>query len=217
MWSVLLIAGAYLLGAVPFGLLIGLAHGVDVRTQGSRNIGATNVGRVVGRPWGYLCLGLDILKGLLPTVLALRLLGDVRDEPQRQLLLLAVALAAVLGHVFPIYLGFRGGKGVATTVGVALGIWPYYTVAILAGLAAYALARFATGKVSPGSLALAVVFPVALLIYGHLTELTLYRHWPLHGVAWALGVLIIVRHRENIRRLLRGEEPSVATKRPPAK
>ena len=209
MTAVLLILGAYLLGAVPFGLLIGMARGVDVRTQGSRNIGATNVGRVVGRKWGYLCLLLDILKGLAPTLVASTWLAGRGDDPWRQMLLLLVAVAAVLGHVFPIYLGFRGGKGVATTVGVALGIWPYYTIAMAVALAAYALARFATGIVSVGSLALALVFPVAFFVCTRLTGLVLADHWPLQAVAVLLGLVIIVRHRENIQRLLRGREMSV--------
>lgn len=206
MSTALLVIGAYLLGAIPFGLLIGLAHGVDVRTQGSRNIGATNVGRVVGRKWGYLCLALDILKGLVPTLSASLLLHVGRAELQQQLALLAVALAAVLGHVFPIYLRFRGGKGVATTIGVALGIWPHFTVAMLVALVAYALLRYATGMVSVGSLTLAVAFPAAFYAYTRIRHFALADCWPLQAVAVLLGLMIIVRHRENIRRLLRGEE-----------
>ncbi|MEW6249221.1 MAG: glycerol-3-phosphate 1-O-acyltransferase PlsY [Planctomycetota bacterium] len=226
--AVFLILGAYLLGAVPFGLLIGRAHGLDIRTQGSRNIGATNVGRVVGRKWGYLCLMLDVAKGFGPALAASLLLpvsrldasgtsgptlpGGSGGDPQRQLILLAVAVAAVVGHVFPIYLRFRGGKGVATTVGVALGIWPYYTVAMLVALAAYAAVRFGTGKVSPGSLTLAVVFPLALFAYIRLRGLSLAGHWPLQAVAVLLGGVIIVRHRENIRRLISGEESQMSEK-----
>ncbi len=202
----LLILGAYLLGAVPFGLLIGRARGVDVRTQGSRNIGATNVGRVLGRKWGYLCLLLDILKGFAPALAATMWLPGAELDAKRQLLLVTVASAAVLGHVFPVYLGFRGGKGVATTVGVALGIWPYYTVAMGIALAAYALVRFTTGLVSVGSLTLAVAFPLALFGYARWTGVSLTTLWPLQAVAALLGLVIILRHRENIRRLWRGRE-----------
>lgn len=204
-----LIIAAYLLGAIPFGLLIGLARGVDVRTQGSRNIGATNVGRVVGREWGYFCLALDILKGLAPTLTASLLLGGSPSDPRRQMLLLGIALAAVLGHVFPVYLRFRGGKGVATTIGVALGIWPYYTVAMAAALVAYAVVRFAFGVVSAGSLALAIAFPTAFFVYTRISGLTLAEHWALQAASAFLGLLIIVRHRENIRRLLGGREIGV--------
>jgi glycerol-3-phosphate acyltransferase PlsY len=201
-----LILGAYLLGAVPFGLLIGLARGVDIRLQGSRNIGATNAGRVLGRKWGYLSLLLDVLKGFVPTLTACLLLVGPRPDPREQLAVLAVALAAVLGHVFPIYLRFRGGKGVATTVGVALGVWPHFTLAMLAALAVYALLRFTTGMVSLGSLAIATTFPIAVYVVTRVQGYTLAEHWPLQVVSIALGLVIIVRHRENIRRLWRGEE-----------
>jgi acyl phosphate:glycerol-3-phosphate acyltransferase len=214
MLPVILILGAYLLGAVPFGLLIGLARGVDIRTQGSRNIGATNAGRVLGRKWGYVCLILDVLKGFTPALVACRLLLQPHPDPRDQLLVLAVAVAAVLGHVFPVYLGFRGGKGVATTVGVALGIWPYYTLAMAVALLAYAIARFTTGLVSFGSLTLAITFPVAVFTYNRVIGAALTDHWPLQAVSILLGLVIIVRHRENIRRLLRGEELRVAREKP---
>jgi glycerol-3-phosphate acyltransferase PlsY len=214
MLATLFIILAYLLGAVPFGLLIGLARGVDVRAQGSRNIGATNVGRVVGRKWGYLCLALDILKGFGPTLAASLLLPGEHADLGRQGLLLLVALAAVAGHVFPVYLGFRGGKGVATTVGVALGIWPYFTVAMAAALVVYAVVRFSTGAVSAGSLALAVTFPVALFAFTRIVGIPLRSCWPLQAVATLLGVLIIIRHRENIQRLLRGRELRIGRNHP---
>lgn len=204
----LLILAAYLVGAIPFGLLIGLARGVDVRTQGSHNIGSTNVGRVVGRKWGYLCLALDILKGLAPTLVASLLVRD-RADARQQLVLVLVALAAVLGHVFPAYLGFRGGKGVATTVGVALGLWPIFTVAMTAALIVYALLRFTTGLVSVGSLTLAVVFPVGVFVFASVHRLPLADYWLFQAVSVLLGLVIIVRHRENIRRLLSGREMRV--------
>ncbi len=206
MTAALLIVGAYLLGAVPFGLLIGLARGVDVRTQGSRNIGATNVGRMLGRKWGFLCLALDILKGFAPTLTVTLALPGAAADPTRQVLVLATAVAAVLGHVFPVYLGFRGGKGVATTIGVALGIWPHYTIAMLVALAGYGVARYTTGTVSVGSLVLAVLFPAAVVVELSWSGAGVTAHGPLVGVAVLLGVVIIARHRENIARLLRGAE-----------
>lgn len=209
MTTALLAIVAYLLGAIPFGLLIGRAHGIDIRTRGSRNIGATNVGRVIGRKWGYLCLVLDILKGFGPTLCAALILGPRSVGPERHLSVLLVALAAVLGHVFPIYLGFRGGKGVATTVGVALGVWPHYTIAMGISLLAYGLARLATGLVSVGSLALAIVFPLAVLVYAKITGLRFAAQWPLLAAALLLGLMIIIRHRDNIRRLLGGQETTM--------
>jgi len=201
-----LVVIAYLVGAIPFGLLIGWARGVDVRRLGSRNIGATNVGRVVGWKWGKICLVLDILKGFVPAAAAGALL-DPSTRPKAMLTWwLAIGLAAVLGHVFPVYLGFRGGKGVATTIGVALGIYPYYTVAITAALAAYLVVRLATGRVSAGSLTLAIVFPVALYVYLLWQKRPLAEYWPLLACASLLGILILVRHYGNVRRLLRGEE-----------
>lgn len=204
------IVGAYLLGAIPFGLLIGRANAIDIREHGSRNIGATNVGRVLGRKWGFFCLALDMLKGLAPVLAAKFVLID---EPHTAMMLLGwigVAIAGVLGHNFPIYLGFKGGKGVATTIGVALGVFPYFTVGMIIALIAYGIGRYATGIVSVGSLALAVVFPLA--VWGYLAidrPDQIGTDWPLVSVATMLGLMIIIRHRANIGRLLRGEELAV--------
>jgi len=217
MIAILFILGAYLLGSVPFGLLIGLAHGVDIRVHGSRNIGATNAGRVLGKKWGYLCLTLDILKGLAPTLAASFILIEKPVDSSMLVAWIAVGVAAVLGHVFPLYLNFSGGKGVATTIGVALGIFPYYTVAMAAALVLYAIVRFSTGMVSLGSLTLATAFPVAFFVYVKFdSRLTLHELWPLAGVAVLLGALIIVRHKSNIARLLRGEEKRVGGAKPEA-
>jgi glycerol-3-phosphate acyltransferase PlsY len=203
--------GAYLIGAIPFGLLVGLWRGVDIREHGSRNIGATNAGRVLGRSWGLLCLALDMLKGFLPVLAAnLALAGEASSL--RLLQVLGVAVAAVLGHVFPVYLRFRGGKGVATTIGVALGIYPYYTVAMAVALGCYGLVRWTTGLVSLGSLVIAVTFPVSLYLYLRHLGKHLSDFWPLVAVAVLLGALIVVRHRTNIARLLRGEEMRVNTR-----
>lgn len=209
------IVAAYLLGAVPFGLLIARARGIDIRRHGSGNIGATNVGRVLGRGWGLLCLALDILKGLLPSAAfgwyAIRGTPDTTT----QIAWLLVATGAVLGHNFPIYLGFRGGKGVATTIGVALGVYPYYTWPIVAALLVYGVARRALGFVSVGSLALAVTFPPACVGYLLIRGEPLGGFVPLLGAACGLGLLIILRHRENISRLRRGTEHAVRGATPP--
>jgi glycerol-3-phosphate acyltransferase PlsY len=213
MWAtVSFIAAAYLLGSVPFGLLIGLARGMDIRRHGSGNIGATNVGRLLGRPWGHLCLVLDIVKGLLPTLLAGRMLVGPQPAAGDLVAWLAVGLAAVLGHTFPVYLGFRGGKGVATTIGVALGIYPYLTIPMIAALLAYALVRFSTGFVSAGSLALAAVFPLAVLVYVLVDPAReMAEFWPLQAASVLLGLLIVVRHSGNIARMLRGQELGTAS------
>ncbi|TWT46109.1 Glycerol-3-phosphate acyltransferase [Phycisphaerae bacterium RAS1] len=204
----IVVALAYLIGAVPFGLLIGLSRGVDVRQAGSRNIGATNVGRVLGRKWGLLCLALDVLKGFTPALFASFMFAYERADARAHVSVLLVAVAAVLGHVFPVWLSFRGGKGVATTVGVALGVYPAYSIAMSAALAVYAILRFTTGRVSVGSLAIAVVFPASVYGYVRYRAMPIEHAWPLIAVALLLGLLIIFRHAANIQRLLRGTEPA---------
>lgn len=207
---IILVPVAYLLGAIPFGLLIGRVRGIDVRLHGSRNIGATNVGRVVGRKWGYLCLLLDILKGFGPTFATTLFLNCENLTPQVLTQWLSIAIAAVLGHMFPLYLRFRGGKGVATTIGVGLGVYPYFTLPMAVAVAFYLVARFATGLVSLGSLLIAVVFPLAFAVFvGLSAEMTIAVFWPLQSVAVLLGLLIVVKHRSNIARLLRGEEDRI--------
>ncbi len=204
-----LLLSAYLIGAVPFGYLIGRAHGRDIRSEGSGNIGATNVRRVFGKRWGYFCLALDLLKGLAPALLAGLLLPG-GGAVERNLALAMIALAAVVGHVYPVYLRFRGGKGVATTVGAALGVFPHVALAMLVTLIAYAGVRFTTGIVSAGSLVIGALLPLALLAVLLVGGVPLREGWPLLALAVALGALIFLRHRENIGRLLRGEERRIA-------
>ncbi len=206
MTAAILILLAYLLGSIPFGLLIGFARGVDIRKVGSGNIGATNAGRQLGKVWGRLVLACDILKGLIPTLVAGSFLAT--DPPTAAGLgtWIAVAAAAVVGHIFPIYLGFRGGKGVATTIGVALGIWPYFTIPMVIALLAFAVLRFGTGKVSPGSLGLAVAFPLAVWGYLSWSQTPMQAGWPALATSVVLGLLILIRHRTNIVRLWQGTE-----------
>ncbi|MHC5191039.1 MAG: glycerol-3-phosphate acyltransferase, partial [Planctomycetota bacterium] len=135
---ILLIGFAYLLGAVPFGFLIAKAHGKDLRTIGSGNIGATNTVRALGKKWGIFCFVLDVLKGLIPMLLVpmLGAVGAKTAGPSELTLWLTVGCTAVLGHIFPIYLKFKGGKGVATSLGIVLGLFPFYT---LCGVGAFAI------------------------------------------------------------------------------
>ena len=128
-----MLIGAYLLGAVPFGLLIAAGHGIDLRKVGSGNIGATNLSRALGKRWAYVCFVLDLAKGLLPMLAAGVWLCDLTGTVGL-MARLAVGCAAVLGHIFPVYLRFKGGKGVATSFGVAVGLWPYYTICAAAAL-----------------------------------------------------------------------------------
>lgn len=213
---------AYVIGATPFGVLLAKLKGVDLRKSGSGNVGATNVGRVLGRKWGYLCFVFDAAKGALPVLAAGWLLntlappedGSLRAAPtwQAQLSWLLTACGAICGHVFSFWLKFRGGKGVATGLGVVLGVWPYFTVPGLCALALWVALTLATRYVSVGSIAAAAAFVPMVAAWCTL------RHWPL-GDLWlllafatAMIVLIIVRHRTNISRLIQGTENKIGKK-----
>jgi acyl phosphate:glycerol-3-phosphate acyltransferase len=191
MVAVVLVLLAYLSGSVPYGaLLTKWLKGVDVRSAGSGNIGATNVARVAGRRLGVLVLLLDAAKGAVPVALCMLITPDTEIHS-------AVGFAAVLGHVFPVWLRFRGGKGVATAFGVIAVIQPW---AALAGFAAYAV-LFALFRVSSiGSLAGALTAAfVAVLSRGPR---------PYAILTLALFALLVFTHRGNIRRLLaRAEKP----------
>lgn len=188
---------AYLLGAVPFGFLVARARGIDIRTVGSGNIGATNVLRSVGKSWGILTLLLDALKGLIPAavfpVLARIYFGVETDEIMR----VACGCTAVIGHNCPVYLKFKGGKGIATTAGALIGIAP---LALLCGIATFALVFGISRMVALGSITAATIIPIAAwLLYrdqGRLIPIVLT----------VLGLLAIWRHRPNIRRMLSGTE-----------
>lgn len=200
----------YVSGSIPFGLLIGLARGMDIRKAGSGNIGATNVGRVLGQKFGVLCLLLDMLKGFVPVLLAgwsMGALGQTHLPPDEALKWLAVAAAAMLGHVFPIWLRFRGGKGVATGLGVLLGVWPLLTWPALIALAVWLALVGGTRYVSLASMVAAASLPVSAMIIAAAQHVPLGRRWPMIAVSAAMAVLVIVRHRANVARLLSGTEP----------
>jgi glycerol-3-phosphate acyltransferase PlsY len=207
---IILIIFAYFLGAIPFGFLIGKAHGKDLRLLGSGNIGATNATRALGKKWGYLCLLLDVLKGLIPMVLVpmLDLVDAQTASPGRLALWLLVGCAAVLGHIFPIYLKFKGGKGVATSLGIVLGLWPYYTLCGLGVFAIWLVTLLIWRYVSLSSILAAVSFPVLLLLSILILDKPwdLVELWPLVLAAILMATLVIVRHADNIKRLLDGSE-----------
>lgn len=216
---IIAIIGAYLIGSIPFGLIIAKAHGKDLRSIGSGNIGATNVSRALGRKWGYICFALDVLKGLIPMLAMLPFAAPISLQSHAQQIIilflwLAVGCAAILGHIFPVYVKFKGGKGVATSFGIAIGLWPYYTIcALIAGLiwiAAVLIWRY----VSLSSIIAAVTFPLALIVMiilrpdWHIAAL-----WPLLIPAVAIPAMVICRHRENIKRLRTGTESKVLQKK----
>lgn len=228
-WPLLVLA-AYLVGSIPFGLLIGRARGVDIRTAGSGNIGATNVGRVLGTRFGILCFVLDVLKGAVPVAVAGlvqgtfgRTGGDVGATDLWWWF--AVAAATVLGHLFPIYLRLRGGKGVATSLGALLATWPHLTLPVLAALGVWIAVVRTTKYVSLASVAAGLALPLlhlvlAAAVRGEALATVVAR--PPFLLAAALAVLVVVRHRSNLSRLRAGTEPRLGTPvdapdaRPPA-
>lgn len=185
------LAAAYLLGAAPFGLLVSrLFGGPDPRTKGSQNIGATNVARLSGLPAGVTTLVLDVAKGFVPASLAYDQLG----------LWPAVlsGLAAFCGHLWPVYLGFKGGKGVATAIGVILAWSP---LACLGTIAVFGLSVWLKGYVSLGSMLGCASAPLWMLALG--------KPLPLVAAGLVMALLVLWRHRQNIARLQQGSEPSL--------
>lgn len=204
---------AYGIGSTPFGIILARSKGVDLRSHGSGNVGATNVGRVLGGKWGYLCFFLDTAKGLAPVLaVGLYLRRDGSLATAEQLAWIAVAFSAVMGHVLSFWLRFRGGKGVATSLGVVLGIWPYFTLPGLAAFAVWIVVTLTWRYVALGSIVAALAFPV-FFVAG-----CLLMRWPFPQV-FALAVfsvvmapLVVYRHRSNIGRLLKGTENKIFVK-----
>ncbi len=186
--NLLWIAGAYLLGSIPTGLLLGKLYGIDVRKEGSGNIGATNLYRTVGRKVGIITLIGDCLKGLLPVVLAWKL-GLL--EPMQAW----VGLAAFCGHVFSVFLLFKGGKGVATALGVFLALAP---LAVLGALAVFILLVAIWRYISLGSIAAAAVMPLMVWYMPHTQQLLI--------ATTLIAAVVIIKHHTNISRLVAGTE-----------
>jgi acyl phosphate:glycerol-3-phosphate acyltransferase len=209
----ILIAAAYLAGSIPFGVIVARAHGVDLRKVGSGNIGATNVGRTLGKKWGIVCFVLDMLKGLLPMLAAMWMLPQEKG-PRELWIWLGTGGATIIGHVFPIYLGFRGGKGVSTSLGVLLGLWPYYTVCGLVAAVSWLVTVWIWRYVSLGSMVLALSFVASLLVaIAMVPSWKMAQLWPLVVFAVVMAGLVILRHKDNIGRLLAGTESKVWQKK----
>jgi acyl phosphate:glycerol-3-phosphate acyltransferase len=184
--------GAYLLGSIPTGVIVARARGIDLQKTGSGNIGATNAARAMGKKVGALVLLFDALKGFAPVLIAVNWL------PVSSAIVALMGLLAIAGHIFPVWLGFRGGKGVATAFGVFLAIAPLAAaVALVTYILAYLLFRIS----SVGSLAAATAFVVALVLMRPPDPYLI-----LGGASW---LLIVISHRSNIRRLLKREEGKI--------
>ncbi|HKS37943.1 MAG TPA: glycerol-3-phosphate 1-O-acyltransferase PlsY [Verrucomicrobiae bacterium] len=211
---------AYFLGSVPTGYLVARAKGIDIRTVGSGNIGATNVFRILGRPAGVLVLGADALKGFVAVATIVNGYpqlhgwfpqffstgaGGHSDDQLRENLGIVAGIFAVFGHNFPCWLNFKGGKGIATSAGVLVALVPWALLVILAiWIVVFALTRY----VSLGSIAASFALPFAAWLTGSSLTLVL--------ITAGLGVLAIYKHKGNIHRLLNGSESRVSFKRKPS-
>ncbi|HEY4565081.1 MAG TPA: glycerol-3-phosphate 1-O-acyltransferase PlsY [Thermoanaerobaculia bacterium] len=201
--TIALVAGAYLLGSVSFSVVVvKVMQGLDVRTVGSGNAGATNVMRAAGKKAGVAVLVLDVIKGMTAVAVP-----RVLDAPPA--VVGSAAVAVVLGHVFPVFFGFRGGKGVATSAGALGTLAP---AAMAAGLAVFVLVVFWKRYVSLGSMVTAVLFPLLVGLGARLG-------WPEYGGPWlvlassAIALLVVLKHRNNLRRLRAGTEPRLGNRR----
>jgi len=194
--ALVIVALAYLVGSIPFGLILSkLFAKRDIRSAGSGNIGATNVMRVLGKKLGVLTLMFDILKGALFVILA-------EVVTHSEIWASLAGLAAFLGHLYPIYLKFRGGKGVATSVGIFLFLAPY---ALLVDIVIFLLVVYQTRYVSLGSIIAAALLPVILLVFSYSYVYVI--------LAVIMGGFIILRHRDNIQRLKQGRETKFGEKK----
>ena len=196
-WSSWLL-GAYLVGSIPFGYLIGRMRGVDVRTVGSKNIGATNVYRTVGHTWGFMAFFCDFLKGFLPAFAASLYLSNLSNASNLSNLPVCVGLACVIGHTLTVFMKFRGGKGVATAFGMMVAL---ATVPALLAFAVFVVTVWLSHYISLGSMlaaaalaALVWVFPCVL---------------PMRIIAALVAVFVIYKHKSNIQRLVHGCENKI--------
>ncbi len=199
-WRRLMIEGlvvcifAYLMGSIPTGVIISRKFGnIDIQAEGSRNIGATNVARLIGKKFGVLTLVGDVIKGSIPVILAILVIG--KGNLRADMWVSLAAVCSVVGHMYPIFLKFKGGKGIATSAGVFLVLAP---LAVLIDMIIFLLVLVRWRFVSLGSLSAAFCMPILIaLLPGHNTFIPL---------ALVITILIFYRHHENIERLLRGEE-----------
>lgn len=194
LYSILLPAISYLIGAIPFGILLSHGRGINIREQGSKNIGATNVSRLLGRKLGFCTLLLDAAKGFLPMFAADLLLGD---NSSSNLVLGLCGAAAVIGHMFPVFLQFKGGKGVATSLGVFLYLAPK---SLMICFAVFISVTVSTGFVSLGSLLASAAILPSLYFFSE-------PFWKLLLSGFVV-LMIWIKHHQNISRLLNGTEKS---------
>ena len=211
---ILIIIGAYFIGSCPAGYLVGRCCGIDIREHGSGNIGATNVVRVLGKKWGGIVFTIDFLKGWLPVVLATRWSEAVHIDPHSAPGALA-AFVALLGHSFPCWLGFRGGKGISTSAGIIVGLFPG---AFPFCLGSWLILFFTTGYVSLASLVGASMLPLTVMVFYFMGP---HYNWPSWAsadwlslvVAILMASVVLWRHRSNFCRLREGTEHNFKKKK----
>ena len=198
---------AYLIGSFPSGYVAGRMRGLDIRTVGSGNVGATNVTRVLGKQFGYPVFAVDFLKGLVPVLLARVIAQRCQlDSIQSDLCAAVAGIFSVIGHSYPVWLGFKGGKGVATSLGVIFGIsWIAASVMCVVWFAVFKITRY----VSVASIAAAIALPAAMitLLFLHELQSTVLVYFSLF-----LAGIVVIRHRSNMSRLLNGTEPRFVRK-----
>jgi glycerol-3-phosphate acyltransferase PlsY len=201
------VIGSYLLGSIPFGYLAGRIAGVDIRNCGSGNVGATNVLRTLGKSYGYPVFAADFLKGFAAVKVSMLIATRVQPEGiSSEMFGIVAAVSSVLGHSFPVWLRFKGGKGVATSAGALFGLAP---VAALIGAAIWILTFLLTRYVSMASITAAAALPLIILITSWLSQSA---GKSLFYSSVCLAAVVIWRHRSNLSRLLRGTEPRFTRK-----
>lgn len=221
-WFCWVVLGAmgYLAGSVPFAFMLAKSRGIDLFTVGSGNIGATNLGRALGKPWGFLCFFLDAAKGAIPVLIAgwwMGLLGKTAIEIDAPAAWswLGVAILAILGHTLSPWIGFKGGKGVATGFGVLLALWPAVTVPALGALVLWILVLVVFRFISLASIVAALSIPCAVaagaaLAGGEMTiALRAERALPFLVVTGLIACFVVWKHRANILRIKAGAEPKI--------
>ncbi len=220
------VAFAYLVGSIPFGLLLGKLAGTDIRLHGSGNIGATNVARVLGRKWGGLCFALDFLKGAIPVVVGgkwlIHTFNNWSPDALQVWAWLAVAVAPIVGHMFPIWLKGKGGKGVATGFGALLAMYPFTTIPAILALIAWIVTLRLSRYVSLASCAAALTMPLGVLImclvraFNRREDETFAAAFavplPFLLVTLVLAAVVIFKHRTNLSRINQGTEHRVGDK-----
>ena len=224
-WSVAALV-AFACGSIPFGPIVARLRGIDLRTVGSGNIGATNVGRALGWKWGVLVYVLDAIKGAAP-VLAAGAMAGILGKPADQVApadmwwWLLMPITAVLGHIFSPFVGFKGGKGVATGSGAMLAVWPTLTGPLLVAIGLWAVLLAATRYMSVASMAAAISIPLTVAAAAAIRtgdgtpdgELPIRHALPAIIVTGGVALLVVWKHRPNIERLLAGKENRLGTKR----